>query len=148
MDRNQLVSVHDYRLCHDQIQEIQCCLLFRYSQRILFGIHYNPKEGVSTKHAAGVVNQVWAEALNLGYSDLFVNDQFHELVDDHLFINDIAKIPTIDIINLPTNPSSNGTFGHYWHTHKDNMSIIDKHSLGAVGDVLIQVLYKNAAGIL
>ncbi len=107
-----------------------------------------PREGVSTKHAAGVVNQVWAEALNLGYSDLFVNDQFHELVDDHLFINDIAKIPTIDIINLPTNPSSNGTFGHYWHTHKDNMSIIDKHSLGAVGDVLIQVLYKNAAGIL
>ena len=56
---------------------------------------------------------------------------------------DIARIPTIDIINLPTNPSANGTFGHYWHTHKDNMNIIDKHSLGAVGEVLIQVLYKK-----
>ena len=107
-----------------------------------------PREGLSVKHAAGIVNQVWGEALELGYSDLFVNDKFQELVDDHLFINDIAKIPTIDIINLPTNPANNGTFGHYWHTHKDNMSIIDKHSLGAVGNVLIQVLYKNAAGVL
>lgn len=107
-----------------------------------------PKEGVSMRHAAGVVNQVWGEALALGYSDLFVNEQFGELIDDHVFVNDIAKIPTIDIINLPTNPGLNSTFGHYWHTHKDNMSIIDKHTLGAVGDVLIQVLYKNAAGVL
>ncbi|MDC0230827.1 M28 family peptidase [Aureispira] len=107
-----------------------------------------PREGLSVRHAAGIVNQVWGEALGLGYSDLFVNDKFQELVDDHLFINDIAKIPTIDIINLPTNPTANGTFGHYWHTHKDNMSIIDKHTLGAVGDVLIQVLYKNSAGVL
>ena len=79
---------------------------------------------------------------------MFVNENFNEIVDDHLFINDIARIPTIDIINLPTNPSANGTFGHYWHTHKDNMNIIDKHSLGAVGEVLIQVLYKNASGAL
>lgn len=107
-----------------------------------------PREGLSVKHAGGIVTQVWNEALDLGYSDMFVNDNFHEIVDDHLFINDIARIPTIDIINLPTNPAANGTFGHYWHTHKDNMNIIDKHSLGAVGDVLLQVLYKNASGIL
>lgn len=107
-----------------------------------------PKEGVSMRHAAGVVNQVWGEALQLGYSDLFVNKLFGELVDDHVFVNDIAKIPTIDIINLPTNPALNSTFGHYWHTHNDNLSVIDKHTLGAVGDVLIQVLYKNAAGVL
>ena len=107
-----------------------------------------PREGLSVKHAGGIVSQVWNEALDLGYSDMFVNENFNEIVDDHLFINDIARIPTIDIINLPTNPSANGTFGHYWHTHKDNMNIIDKHSLGAVGEVLIQVLYKNASGAL
>lgn len=107
-----------------------------------------PKEGVSMRHAAGVVNQVWGEAVQLGYSDLFVNDKFGELVDDHVFVNDIANIPTIDIINLPTNPGLNSTFGHYWHTHNDNMSVIDKHTLGAVGNVLVQVLYKNAAGAL
>jgi len=107
-----------------------------------------PREGLSTRHAGGILTQVWNEALALGYSDMFVNNDFNELVDDHLFINDIAKIPTIDIINLPTNPAANGTFGHYWHTHNDNMSIIDKNSLGAVGEVLLQVLYKNDAGIL
>ncbi len=107
-----------------------------------------PKEGVSMRHAPGVVNQVWGEAVKLGHADLFVNDRFGELVDDHVFINDAARIPTIDIINLPTNPGANSTFGHYWHTHQDNMSVIDKHTLGAVGDVLLQVLYKNAAGVL
>lgn len=107
-----------------------------------------PKEGLSTRHAGGIVNQVWNEALSLGFSDLFVNGDFKEIIDDHLFINDIAKIPTIDIINLPTNPAANGTFGHYWHTHKDNMSIIERHTLRAVGEVLLSVLYKNGAGVL
>lgn len=107
-----------------------------------------PQEGISVSRAAGVVNQVWGEAIKLGYTDLFVTDQANDLVDDHLFVNDITRIPTIDIINLPTNPAANGTFGHYWHTHKDNMSIIDKHTLGAVGNVLVKVLYKNAAGVL
>lgn len=107
-----------------------------------------PKEGLSMRHAPGVVNQVWSEAIRIGYSDLFVSQKVHELIDDHLFVNDIAKIPTIDIINLPTNPGANGTFGHYWHTHNDNMDVISKPTLGAVGNVLLQVLYKNAAGIL
>lgn len=107
-----------------------------------------PREGLSTRHAGGVVTQVWNEALSLGFSDLFVNGDFKEIIDDHLFINDIAKIPTIDIINLPTNPGTNGTFGHYWHTHKDNMSVIDRHTMRAVGEVLLNVVYKNAAGVL
>lgn len=104
-----------------------------------------PKEGVSTNRALGVVELVWSEAQNLGYSDLFVNEQFGDLVDDHVFVNDIARIPTIDIINLPTNKGASGTFGHYWHTHKDNMSIINRSSLNAVGNVLLNVLYKEAA---
>lgn len=107
-----------------------------------------PREGLSMRHAPGVVNQVWGEALKLGHNDLFVFQNFNELVDDHLFINDIAKIPTIDIINLPTNPGANRTFGHYWHTHNDNMDVISKPTLGAIGEVLLQVLYKNAAGVL
>lgn len=107
-----------------------------------------PREGLSMRHAPGVVSQVWGEARTLGYNDLFVNQRANELVDDHLFVNDIARIPTIDIINLPTNPGTNRTFGHYWHTHNDNMDIIDVHTLGAVGEVLLQVLYKNAAGVL
>ena len=86
---------------------------------------------------------VWQTAQKLGFSDLFVMEQKQDLVDDHLFVNDIARIPTIDIINLPTNPASNGTFGYYWHTHKDNMDVIGKHTLNAVGKTLIQYLYER-----
>jgi glutaminyl-peptide cyclotransferase len=107
-----------------------------------------PKEGLSMKHAGIFVEKVWTEALNMGYSDLFVSNTAQQIVDDHLFINEIANIPTLDIINLPTNPGANGSFGHYWHTHKDNMDIIDQNTLNAVGNVLTHILYKESAGIL
>lgn len=102
-----------------------------------------PMEGVSSKRAPAVHQAVWREARSLGYSDLFVTDRAQDLIDDHVYVNDIAKIPTIDIINLPTNPSNNGTFGAYWHTQQDNMDIIGKHTLNAVGQVVLTSLYKH-----
>ncbi|MCP4440661.1 MAG: M28 family peptidase [Aureispira sp.] len=103
-----------------------------------------PKEGISIKFAARYVDQVWNEALNLGYSDLFVQGKDNrQITDDHFFVNQIAKIPTLDIINLPEN--TNQAFGHYWHTHQDNMSVISPHTLHAVGSVLTNVIYKEAA---
>ena len=102
-----------------------------------------PLEGISRKRAQGIQQGVWQTAQKLGFSDLFVMEQKQDLVDDHLFINDIARIPTIDIINLPTNPAANGTFGYYWHTHDDNMEIIGKNTLNAVGKTLIRYLYER-----
>lgn len=103
-----------------------------------------PKEGISIRYASKYVDQVWNEAVNLGYSDLFVQGKdARQITDDHFFVNQIAKIPTLDIINLPEN--SKQTFGHYWHTHQDNMSIIDSNTLRAVGEVLTNVIYKEAA---
>jgi len=107
-----------------------------------------PMEGVSTKRAPAIHNAVWQEAHELGYTDLFLREKIGDLVDDHVFINDIAHIPTIDIINIPTNPAANGTFGYYWHTHKDNMDVIGKHTLNAVGRTLLNVLYKEEKGLL
>jgi glutaminyl-peptide cyclotransferase len=105
-----------------------------------------PKEGVSMKHAGIYVDKVWGQALKMGYSDLFVSRQTNQIIDDHVFVNEFAKIPTIDIINLPEN--SKKGFGGHWHTQNDNMSIIDKNTLQAVGQVLLQVLYREAAGAL
>lgn len=103
-----------------------------------------PKEGISIKYAAQYVDQVWNEAVNLGYSDLFVEGKdTRQITDDHFFVNQIAKIPTLDIINLPEN--TNQTFGHYWHTHQDNMDVIDSNTLRAVGEVVTNVIYKEAA---
>lgn len=103
-----------------------------------------PKEGVSMKHAGIFVDKVWNEAVKAGYSDLFVLGNSKGIIDDHVFVNEFAKIPTLDIIHLPQN-SAKG-FGTHWHTHNDNMQIIDKNTLRAVGTVVLNVLYKEAAG--
>ncbi|MCY1383382.1 hypothetical protein D9M69_715030 [compost metagenome] len=54
-------------------------------------------------------------------------------------VNEIARIPTIDIIDLPAN--TNTGFAHYWHTTKDDMSNVDKNTLKAVGQTLLQYIY-------
>jgi len=46
----------------------------------------------------------------------------------------------IDIIDLKNNGSG---FGAYHHTHQDNLAIIDKQTLKAVGQTVLQVLYQE-----
>jgi hypothetical protein len=48
----------------------------------------------------------------------------------------------IDIINKPVN--SEKGFGAHWHTHDDNMSVIDPHVLGAVGQVVTAYVYNSS----
>jgi hypothetical protein len=48
----------------------------------------------------------------------------------------------IDIIDL--RPANGGfDFGSYHHTHQDNLANIDKSTLKAVGQTLLQVLYRE-----
>jgi glutaminyl-peptide cyclotransferase len=100
------------------------------------------KELYSVNHASGVVEKVWRVAQELGFGSYFLDETAaSELTDDHVYVNKLAKIPMIDIINR----SENGGFGKYWHTHNDNMSAIDKSTLKAVGQTVLSVLhYENA----
>ncbi len=102
-----------------------------------------PKEYFSQKYAGQLLDKLWEMAQGMGYSDMFVNDQVGQIVDDHLFVNQIAKIPMIDIINLP---ASTGSFIEEWHTHDDDISAIDKRSLRVVGQVITAALYKESTG--
>jgi hypothetical protein len=108
--------------------------------------------------AGQIVDIVWGQALKLGLNELFVNDKDDQLIDDHVYVNDIGGIKTIDIINRPILRNSDGQavinreenrperrFGSHWHTHKDDMKIIDRYVLESVGDVLLHVLYKEVA---
>jgi glutaminyl-peptide cyclotransferase len=117
-----------------------------------------PREGVSMNRAGQIVNIVWGQALKLGLNELFVNEKDDQLIDDHVYVNDIGGIKTIDIINRPLLRNSDGQvvinreenrperrFGSHWHTHKDDMKIIDRYVLESVGDVLLHVLYKEVA---
>lgn len=106
-----------------------------------------PKEQYSTYFAAPIVNKVWDLADKLGYSNYFHNAEGGGITDDHYFVNTIAKIPMIDIINLPIDSENKG-FGSHWHTQNDNMDVINKRTLKAVGQVLLELLIKEDAGQL
>jgi aminopeptidase-like protein len=60
------------------------------------------------------------------------------ITDDHIFVNQHAKIPMIDIVHYQ---AGLGFFGEYHHSQKDNMSIISKETLKAVGSTLLHVIY-------
>lgn len=98
------------------------------------------KERISIHYAEQYVNYVWNKAIDLGYSDLFINKTGGVITDDHLYINRIAKIPCIDIIDYDDN---RGGFNPSWHTHKDNINLIDSNTLKAVGDVMLSVIYEQ-----
>jgi glutaminyl-peptide cyclotransferase len=102
-----------------------------------------PLEGYSTEYASDIQQKVWSAANNAGYSSYFNYNRGGYITDDHVSVNKIINIPTIDIINLPGNPQSH-EFAPHWHTHQDNMSIIDKNTLKAVGQTVLETIYETA----
>ena len=64
------------------------------------------------------------------------------VTDDHVPVNEKAGIPTIDII--PYYPDcAESSFGPTWHTVDDNMDNIDRNTLGAVAQTVVQVLFSE-----
>ncbi|MCS7019838.1 MAG: M28 family peptidase [Cytophagales bacterium] len=99
-------------------------------------------EGHSMEYAPSVVKKVWDTAHQLGFGKYFVYEATNSLIDDHLYVNQLAGIPMIDIIQY-----EKGSFGSFWHTHRDKMDIISKETLYAVGKTVLQVLYNEDAAI-
>jgi hypothetical protein len=101
------------------------------------------REGTSAFNAGWVQDKVWSNAARLGYSSMFSNQNTSPITDDHYYINGIAKIPTVDIIHYDaTTPSG---FASYWHTHDDNLQVIDKNTLDVVGKVVLYTVYQYEA---
>ena len=102
------------------------------------------KDQVSMAYAGPIMNKVWSLAKAMGFGHLFVDIPSGGLIDDHYYVNTIAGIPMIDIINKPAGSSTG--FGAHWHTHDDDMDVIDRSTLRAVGQVLLAVVYREAGG--
>jgi glutaminyl-peptide cyclotransferase len=98
-------------------------------------------EGTSMQYAPHVVKKVWDTANRIGYSDYFVYQQTKPITDDHLYINALAEILMIDIIEY--DPQTKFNFPKSWHTHDDNMDVIDRNTLKAVGQTLLEVVFKE-----
>lgn len=97
------------------------------------------KEEQSMFYAAGTMNKIWTIAKQLGYGNIFQDVRTGSIMDDHVFVNKLAKIPMIDIVQH----SSNGSFFPYWHTQKDNMENISPKTLEIVGKVLLTAIYSE-----
>ncbi|MCS6821471.1 MAG: M28 family peptidase [Microscillaceae bacterium] len=100
------------------------------------------REGLSKKYAPSIVEKVWNTARQLGYTHFFVPNDSPEITDDHKYINEIAKIPMINIVEYNPN-TKDSYFADYHHTHNDNMQLIDKQTLKAVGQTVLHVLYQE-----
>lgn len=97
------------------------------------------KEGYSMQYAKNVVDKVWKYGHDLGHSDFFIMRRAEAITDDHLFVNENANIPMINIIEY----SPDYGFGHYHHTHADNMDLIDRKTLQVVGETVLFTIYQE-----
>ena len=99
-------------------------------------------EGFSLEHARPVVDKIWKAASAAGYGSFFPSQPGGYVTDDHVPVNEKAHIPCVDIINhYPECPQSN--FGPTWHTVNDDMQHLDRNTLKAVGQTLIQLIYSE-----
>lgn len=100
------------------------------------------REYFSEYFASHILNKVWNQAKNLGFDHYFISQRGGAITDDHLYVNQLIGIPSINIIQY--NPNSKHGFGDYWHTVNDTMDNIDKNTLQAVGTTLLYVIYSES----
>jgi Zn-dependent M28 family amino/carboxypeptidase len=97
------------------------------------------KEEVSRMFAPGLTEKIWNTAKQLGYANTFINENTNAILDDHLYVNQIAKIPMVDIVQNQIGTS----FFEHWHTTNDNINAIDKNSLKQVAHVVLTIIYSE-----
>lgn len=96
----------------------------------------------SKKYASNIIEKVWSTARQLGYGKFFISEDGGGITDDHIPVNQIARIPSIDILDYKMSDNHDGFFPH-WHTINDTMDNIDKETLKAVGQTVLEVIYKE-----
>ena len=117
---------------------------YAYIYGILFDMVGTPqprytKEGISRYFAPGLTDKIWAAAAGLGHGDIFVDTPTPEILDDHFFVNNIAHIPTVDIVQN----SPETSFFTHWHTTTDDLNSIDRESLRIVATVAMKTIYAD-----
>lgn len=105
---------------------------YRYVAGILVDMIADKKltlyqERISLRYASAVTRSVWDTARRLRENS-FIARPKHELNDDHVPLNEIAKIPTCDLIDFDF---------PYWHTRNDLPAACSGDSLKSVGRVIM-----------
>lgn len=97
-----------------------------------------PREYFSMTYAGNYVEQLWRTAAQLGYGRYFVNQAAYPITDDHYYVNTIAGVPCVDIIDYK--PQNGTGFAEWWHTQQDDMRNINRQTLKAVGETVITTI--------
>ncbi len=95
----------------------------------------------SLRYAPKVAREIWSVARRLRVR-AFVPKKKHEIQDDHLPLNQIANIPTIDIIDFDY-PREGFGAPSYWHTEMDVPENCHGQSIAAVVWVVHQWLKQQ-----
>lgn len=90
--------------------------------------------------APKVTREIWQIAADLGIRE-FKPQTRHAVRDDHLPLNNIARIPTCDIIDFDYPTIKNRNI--YWHTTEDTVDKCSAESLAKVGWVLHRWITKK-----
>jgi len=98
-------------------------------------------EGTSMYFAPDIMRRVWDIAHRLGYENYFSTKKTGAITDDHLYVNQILGVPTIDIIDYDQEREKG--FFKYWHTINDDMKNISKETLKAAGQTVLTVVYES-----
>lgn len=119
-------------------------------ERPLFGIILDlvgdidaefPREQFSRAYAMDIQNLVWGAAENLGLQR-FVNRQHGAILDDHVSLNKVAGIKTIDIIDATLiGHDDRNARRQYWHTLNDTPEQCSAMTLGEVGRLVLYITY-------
>jgi hypothetical protein len=96
---------------------------------------YREPNSMRTPQTRQLTADVWAVARSLGVREFIARTGSTEIRDDHLALNQIAKIPTIDIIDFEY-PTARGQ--NYWHTTQDVPEKCSALSLAKVGWVVLE----------
>lgn len=98
-------------------------------------------EATTMKYAPDIARKIWSIGEELGYGDVFSIEETPGITDDHVYINELIHIPTIDIIQY--DPTTSSGFYKNWHTTNDNMEGISKETLMAVGTTVLTAVYNE-----
>lgn len=97
------------------------------------------KEYISRQYAPGLVDKLWQCATALGYGHIFVNQNTDPILDDHLYVNQRANIPMVDIVQN----SPHTSFFTHWHTTTDDLQSVNADALRIVATVTMKTIYAD-----
>lgn len=102
-----------------------------------------PVEALSQQYAPGTNQKVFGIARTLGYGDTFLDGASQSVGDDHVSINEVGHIATIDLIQPLPGPGSPEYAYMQWHTLQDTPENCSAQSLKIVGDTVKEVIYQE-----